>query len=321
MLVTGGTGMIGSHLVEILVEQGADVRIVEHKNKASGIFSPDCLRRIEVVRGDLTKAEDCGSVTKGIDCVFQLSAVLTGVLGNIERPVQMFTPNVLIQTNMIEAAYKNDVERYLFTSSACIYSSDIPLPFKEEDGMKGVPDKNNEAYGWAKRMGELQAQYYQKEYGMKIGIVRPFNTYGPRDNFHPRTSHAIAALIRKAEERQNPFRIWGDGQSIRDFVFVTDTARGMMAVLEKYPKADPVNVATGRKISILDLTNLILKICGHKAHMVFEKDKPSGQKSRYGSIEKAERLLGFKTQVSLEQGLERTVKWFRESRTMLKEYV
>jgi len=320
VLVTGGTGMIGSHLAEMLVDQGAKVRITEHVNKASEIFSSDYLKKLEVVRADLTKATDSELITKGVDFVFQLGAVLTGVLGNFERPVQMFTPNVLIQTNMIEAARKNDVERFLFTSSACIYSSEISLPFKEEDGMNGQPDKNNEAHAWAKRIGEIQAKYYSQEYGINVGIVRPFNTYGPRDNFHPRTSHVIASLIRKAEEKQNPFKIWGNGQSTRDFVFVTDTARGMMEVLEKYPKADPINIATGRHISILDLVKLILKASDHKAEIVYEKDKPSGQKDRYGSTEKAEKILGFRTQVSLEEGIEKTVKWFRNNRTRIKEY-
>lgn len=321
VLVTGGTGMIGSHLAEMLVDQGAKVRVTEFNTPAEKVFSSDYLKKLEVVKADLRNFKECEDSVKGMEYVFHLATRLTGVIGNLERPVEMFTPNVIMQTNMIEAAHRENIERYLYQSSACIYSSDCEAPYREEDGMTGLPDKNNEAYAWMKRMGEQTAIFYHREYGMKIGISRPFNTFGPRDNFGKDSAHVIASLIMRAESRENPFSIWGSPDTTREFVYVTDTARGIMRILEKHAKADPINIATGREFTIKELSDTILRASGFlDARVVFDKSKPHGQTRRCGSTEKMRRILDFEPEVGLEEGIDRTVKWYRSNSDRLKEY-
>lgn len=305
VLVTGGTGMIGSHLIELLLSEGAQVRTVVHSRRPH-------VGGVEIIRGDLTKWDSCMAAVKGMDYVFHLAAFVGGVGRNVAHPAGMYTPNMLMQTQMIEAARIQDVDGYLYTSSACIYPAKCKIPISEEEGWKGPPEPTNATYGWVKRMGELQAQAYAKEYGMKIALVRPFNAYGPRDNFDPETSHVIPGLIRKAVEGQNPFRVWGSGEPSRDFVYATDIARGMLLALEKYAVADPLNIATGREIKIKDLANLILKLADHKhSKIIFEKGKPLGQLRRRGDVTKAKKTISFEAKVSLEEGLKWTIGWYR----------
>jgi GDP-L-fucose synthase len=306
VLVTGGTGLIGSHLIELLVDCGADVRTVVHSR-----VPPIKMENVEIVRGDLTKWEACVEAVKDVEFVFHLAAFVGGVGRNIAHPAGMFTPNVLMNTQMLEAARLEGVERYLYTSSACIYPGDLEY-FVEDRGWDGPPAPSNASYGWVKRMGELQAQAYYEEYGMKIAIVRPTNAYGPRDNFDLETSHVIPALIRKAVERWDPFVIWGTGEATRDFIHARDVARGMLLALERYAVADPVNLATGRSIKIKDLARLILRLAGYEnARVVFDRSSPTGQLVRRVSTAKAREKIGFVAQISLEEGLKETINWYK----------
>jgi len=306
VLVTGGAGMIGSHLVELLLKRGANVRTVMHSRRP-----PTEFRDMEIVYGDLTKWDACVKAVKGMDYVFHLAAFVGGVGRNVAHPAGMFTPNVLMNTQMLEAARLEGVDRYLYTSSACIYPGDLDF-FVEEKGWDGPPARSNASYGWVKRMGELQAQAYFEEYGMKIAIVRPTNAYGPRDNFDLETSHVIPALIRKAVERQNPFVIWGTGESTRDLIHAKDVALGMCLALEKYTVADPINLATGRSVKIKDLAYLVLKLSGYEnVRIVFDKSKPTGQVERRVSTAKAKQKIGFVAQIPLEEGLKETIDWYR----------
>jgi len=296
--------MIGSHLVELLLNERAKVRVAVH-NKP-----PPELGDVQVIHGDLTKWEDCVKAVKGVDLVFHLAGFVGGVGRNASHPAGMFTPNILMNTQMLEAARLQGVERYLFTSSACMYPGNITY-FVEDRGWDSPPEKSNASYGWAKRMGELQSQVYAEEYGMKIAIVRPTNAYGPRDNFDLDTSHVIPALIRKAVERQDPYVIWGNGESSRDFIHARDVARGMLLALENYPVADPINLATGRSIKIKDLARLILNISGYTdARIEFDAAKPIGQIERRVSIAKAKEKIGFSAEITLEEGLKETIQWF-----------
>jgi len=306
VLVTGGTGLIGFHLVELLLEKGANVRTVVHFRRV-----PIEFRDVEIVYGDLTKWGSCVEAIKGMDYVFHLAAFVGGVGRNIAHPAGMFTPNVLMNTQMLEAARLEGVERYLYTSSACIYPGDVDF-FVEERGWDGPPAQSNASYGWVKRMGELQAQAYFEEYGIKIAIVRPTNAYGPRDNFDLETSHVIPALIRKAVEKHDPFIVWGTGESTRDFIHAKDIARGMLLALERYPVADPINLATGRSIKIKELVHLILTLAGYKdARVIFDKSKPTGQLRRSVSTVKAEERIDFVARIPLEEGLKETIDWYR----------
>ena len=310
VLVTGGTGMIGSHLIELLLSLNADVRTVVHSRP----LPPEIQGKVEVIRGDLTKWDTCIKAAKGMDFVFHLAAVVGGVGRNVAHPATMITPNVLMNTNMLEAARVADVERYLYTSSACIYPADLEF-FVEERGWDGPPHPANAAYGWVKRLGELQAQAYYKEYGMRIAIVRPTNAYGPRDNFDLETSHVIPALIRKAVERWDPFVVWGTGEATRDFIHARDVARGMVLALMKYAVADPVNLATGRSIKIRDPVFLILKLASHKpSKVIFDTSRPTGQKLRRVSTKKAKEKPGFTARITLEEGLKETIIWYKRHR-------
>jgi len=309
VLVTGGTGLIGSHLVELLLERGANIRTVAHSRRP-----PIEFRGVEMVYGDLTRRDSCVEAVKGMDYVFHLAAFVGGVGRNVAHPAGMFTPNILMNTQMLEAARLEGIERYLYTSSACIYPGDLDF-FVEERGWDGPPAQSNATYGWVKRIGELQAQAYFEEYGMKIAIVRPSNAYGPRDNFDLETSHVIPGLIRKAVERHDPFVIWGTGESTRDFIHAKDIARGMLLALEKYPVADPINLATGRSIKIKDLTYLILKLSGQEsARVLFDQSRPTGQIERRVSTIKALEKIGFLAEISLEEGLKQTIDWYRARR-------
>ena len=306
VLVTGGTGLIGSHLVELLLERGANVRTVVHFR-----IPPVKLENVEIVSGDLTKWNACVKAVKDAEYVFHLAAFVGGVGRNVAHPAGMFTPNMLMNTQILDAARLENVDRYLYTSSACIYPGNLEY-FVEDKGWDGPPARSNASYGWVKRMGEFQAQAYSEEYGMKTAIVRPTNAYGPRDNFDLETSHVIPALIRKAVERQDPFVIWGTGESTRDLIHAKDIARGMLLALEKYAVADPVNLATGRSIKIKDLAHLILKFSGYEnARLVLDKTSPAGQLVRRVSTAKAKEKIGFVAQISLEEGLKETISWYK----------
>jgi len=314
VLVTGGSGLIGSHLIEALLKEGAEVRTVIHSRplqlKAEGI---------EVLKGDLTHMEDCIRAVENVEYVLHLAGVVGGVGMNSAHPALMYTPNILMNTHMLEAARQANVDRYLFTSSACIYPANISY-FEEARGWDAPPERTNASYGWVKRMGEFQAQAYVEEYGMKIAIVRPTNAYGPHDNFDLETSHVIPALIRKAVERQDPFVIWASGEASRDFIYARDIARGMAMALERYPVPDPINLATGRSIKIKDLAYLILKISGYEnARVIFDRTKPLGQLERTVSIAKAKEKIGFVAKIGLEEGLNETIEWYRSISSRYKD--
>jgi len=308
VLVTGGSGLIGSHLIEELLAHSAHVRTVVH-NRAPRRF----LDRVECIRGDLTKFEDCAKAVEDAEYVFHLAAFVGGVGRNRAHPAGMYTPNMLMQTNMLESARLKDVQRYLYTSSVCLYPGDISL-MTEEKAWEGPPEATNASYGWVKRMGELQCQAYAEEYGSKIAIVRPTNAYGPYDNFDLEASHVIPALVRKAVERQDPYIIWGTGDVSRDFIHARDISKGMMLALEKYAVADPINLGTGRAIKIRDLAYLVLRLSGHEnARVVFDKTRPLGQLGRRADTRKGMEKIGFEAKITLEEGLAETIGWYRMS--------
>lgn len=311
-MVDGGTGFVGSYLVEKLVDKGANVRIVTRKD-ALPSYLLHMKNAIEVVKGDLTDMDTCMRAARGMDYVFHVAGLVRGVLYNSLHPGTMLSTNVAINTNMLEAARRCSIERYQFVSSACGYPLTASIPLKEENFFDGEPEPTNGPYGWSKRTGEMQAVGYYQEFGTKISVVRPFNAYGPRDNFDPEGSHVIAALIRKAVRRDDPFIIWGDGSPTRAFIYVTDVADGMLMVMEKMTSPDPINLGTDEEVSVNDIAKLILKLSGYdNAKIIYDKSKPGGQPRRSASIEKAKRLIGFVPKVSLEEGLKQTIEWYRQ---------
>lgn len=314
VLVTGGAGFIGSHLVELLVSQGAKVRVAD--SLANGNLSNlgAVKDTVEFVQADLSSLLSCREAMRGMETVFNLAAWVGGVDYNVKHPGTMFYKNALINTLMLEAARLEDVEEYLCVSSACVYPRYCSIPTPESEGFLDVPEPTNIGYGWAKRMAEVQAQCYAEEFGKKIAIVRPYNSYGPRDHFDPEKSHVIPAIIKRIFDGEDPLTVWGDGEQSRAFVYVTDLARGMLLALEKAPNADPLNIGTEEEIKIKDLVHLIVGVSGKGPRVFFDTSKPSGQPRRNADITKAKTLIGYEPEVSLEEGLRKTIDWYAQAR-------
>jgi GDP-L-fucose synthase len=310
ILVTGGAGFTGSFLVERLAIEGARVRVADNLSNGSLENLESCRRDIEFLRSDLSEPDNCRLAVRGQEVVFHLAALVGGVEFNANHPGTMFTQNTLVNTNMLESARQHGVERYLCVSSACVYPRFCMVPTPETEGFKDEPEFTNRGYGWAKRAAELQAQFYADEYGMKIGIIRPYNTYGPRDHFDPDKSHVIPAVIKRIYNGENPLIVWGNGEQTRAFVYVTDVVEGMLRSLELYPRADALNIGVEEEVSIKDLVNLMVRLSGKKPEVVFDASKPAGQPRRNADISKAKKLIGYHTDVRLEEGLKNTIEWY-----------
>lgn len=313
VLVTGGAGFIGSHLVDELLQKGAEVRVVDDLSRGSLRNIEHCRERIEFVKGDLTYRKTAIEVTEDCDVCFHLAAVVGGVEYMTTHPAEIYK-TMLINYNVIDACRKKDVDRFLYTSSACTYPVNLQVdetqpPLREDDVLKfgAMPDSD---YGWVKLLGEIQCQAYHEAYGLKTIIVRPFNPYGPRECFDPEHSHVIPALIRKAVLRENPFYVWGDGGQTRAFTYITDLVEGMILAIENAPYADPINLSESNYVSVRDLAELILKLTGYDALIIWDKTKPQGVRTRKSDMTKAYRILGWRPKVCLEEGLKKTIDWF-----------
>ena len=308
ILVTGGTGMIGSHLVELLLEKNANVRIVAHEREIPPELED---KGLDVVSGDLTEKKFVEESVKGMDYVFHLAAYTGGLGRTSTHPASTLTPNLIMDGNVLECAKNEGIERFLYASCTCVYPNDEKT-LEEEDAWKGNPPEVHASYSWSKRMGERQAIAYHKEYGMNIAIVRPSNSYGPRDSDDLETAHALGSLIMKAINKMDPFVIWGDGNPIREYIYARDAAKGMLLAMENYCVGDPINLASGEFVSISELARKILKLTNTSPEIKFDKEKPSGQKRRVLSNKKAEEKIGFVTETSLDTGIEETIKWYKQ---------
>ena len=311
VLVTGGNGFVGSFVVERLLKEGANVSVVSRTQKKN-------LSHVEndakFVKGDLLNRDDALKACKDQDFVFHLASKVAGIGYNIEHSGTMMTENSIMSLNVLDAARKSNVERYQYISSTCVYPREASIPTPEGEGMLGDPELSNLGYGWAKRVGELQAKMYAKEFGMKVSIIRPMNAYGPRDDFDPETSHVIPALIRKIINAKTEVSIWGSGNQTRSFVYVDDVARGMLIALEKLTAPDPINIGTDEEIKIKDLVSMIVNITGmNDLQIKYDKTKPEGQLRKTADTKKAEELIQYKPKYSLEEGLKHTIDWYRSS--------
>ena len=308
ILVTGGTGMIGSHLVELLLEKNANVRIVAHEREIPPELED---KGLDVVSGDLTEKKFVEESMKGMDYVFHLAAYTGGLGRTSTHPASTLTPNLIMDGNILECAKNEGIERFLYASCTCVYPNDEKT-LEEEDAWKGNPPEVHASYSWSKRMGERQAIAYHKEYGMNIAIVRPSNSYGPRDSDDLETAHALGSLIMKAINKMDPFVIWGDGNPIREYIYARDAAKGMLLAMENYCVGDPINLASGEFVSISELARKILKLTNTSPEIKFDKEKPSGQKRRVLSNKKAKEKIGFVAETSLDAGIEKTIKWYKQ---------
>ncbi len=313
VLVAGGTGLIGTPLVRMLLERGAAVRIVS-------LDSPSLARpEAEFVRGNLMDWGFCRKVVKGMDYVFNLAGTKGAVSTGVAKAAGFLVPHLVFNTFLMEAARTADVERYLYTSTIGIYPPSNE-PKKEEIGWDGPPHHTNLYAGWAKRIGELQAESYKVEFGWSsIAIVRPANTYGPNDSFDPYSAMVVPSLVRRAVEGEDPFVVWGSGSAVRDFVYTDDVAEGMLLALEKAADCTPLNLGAGYGVSIRELVDVISShIPG--LNVRWDTSKPEGEAVRVLDITLAREKIGYNPKVSLHDGIGETIEWYRENRGKMPEH-
>jgi GDP-L-fucose synthase len=307
VLVTGGTGLIGQPLVQKLLERGAQVRVASLDDPSR--VHPEA----EFMSGNLMDWEFSKKITAGRDYVFHLAGIKGSVSLGKTRAASFFVPHLLMNTLTMEAAYRAGVERYMYTSTVGVYpEADV---FREDDAWKGPPYPGDRFPGWAKRMGELQAEAYKIEYGWdKIAIVRPTNVYGPYDNFDPQTAMVIPALIARVASGENPLVVWGDGTPVRDFLFSHDCADGMLLALERGANCTPVNLGGGHRTSIRQIAEMIGACFPVTPRIEFDPTKPGGQPLRVMDTTRAKEMLGFAPQTSVGEGLRKTVEWYLSNR-------
>jgi GDP-L-fucose synthase len=305
ILVTGGTGMIGRQLVPLLIEAGAEVRV-------AALDDPSLSdSRTEYRRGDLTDRSFCDEIVAGQDMVFHLAGIKGAAGLSARKPASFFVPLILMNTQMMAAAHTAGVERYLYTSSIAVYEP--KAVFVEDEAWDGPPHPSDLFPSWAKRMGELQAEAYKIEHGWdKIAIVRPANVYGPGDDFSP-NGMVIPSLIRRVVEGESPLVVWGDGSTVRDFIFSRDVARGMMLAIEKGADCTPMNLGSGDGVAIRDLVAALRNILDDPPEVVWDTDKPTGEPIRLMDLTRAREKIGFQPQTSLEEGVKETFEWYLEN--------
>lgn len=301
VLITGGNGFLGSHLVEYLKKLGlAEKNLIIPSSK----------------QFDLRKQSVARKLTKGVDIVIHLAANVGGIGYNREKPGELFYDNVLLGIHMIEEARKNKVKKFVSIGTVCAYPKFTPVPFKEDDLWNGYPEETNAPYGIAKKMLLVQGQSYRQQYGFNVIYLLPVNLYGPRDKFDPDKSHVIPALIKKFYDAKvnndSEVIVWGTGKATREFLFVEDAVRGIALAAEKYDTSDPVNLGASFEISIKDLAELISNIVDYKGKIVFDPTKPDGQPRRKLDTTRAEREFGFKSKVTFKEGLKKTIKWYEK---------
>ncbi|MFH1724407.1 MAG: NAD-dependent epimerase/dehydratase family protein [Elusimicrobiota bacterium] len=305
VLVTGGTGMIGRYLVELLLERGARVRIAALDDPSRA--DP----RAEFRRANLVRFEECLDVCEGMEFVFHLAGIKGSPMMTRKKPASFFVPTISFNTNMMEAARQRGAKRYLFTSTIGVYSP--AEVFREDDVWTTFPSENDRFAGWAKRMGELQAEAYHIEHGWEdISIVRPANVYGRYDNFDPENAMVIPSLIKRALDGEDPLTVWGDGSPIRDFIHAKDVAAGMLLAMEKTPGA-PINLGSGVGVSIKRIVEIIVGEMEAKPEVVWDASKPSGDKKRLMDISRA-RSIGFEPKIAIEEGIRDVMHWYQANK-------
>jgi len=311
VLVTGGAGFIGSHVVEMLVDLGAVVTVPVRQTTDTG-FLAAVRSSIQVADGNLFDPYKVDALMKDKDVVLHLAAAKGGgIAHSMQHHGSLFRDNMLSFIHVLDAARRHPVSRLLVVSSACVYPRSVQIPILEEDGFKDVPEPTNAGYGWSKRMEEYLALAYADEYGMNVGIVRPFNAYGPRDDFFHPTNHVIPGLITRLFSGENPLVVWGTGHQTRSFLYVTDFARGVLMAAARPDVRGPLNLCSSEEISMGDLAKAIVRLSGRRVQLSFDTGKPDGQPRRAGDSRHAKETIGFEARVPLVKGLEETISWYR----------
>ncbi|HVK68440.1 MAG TPA: GDP-L-fucose synthase [Polyangium sp.] len=303
ILVTGGAGFLGSHVVEVLKARGARQIVVPR----SATF-------------DLTDAHATRSLfeTHRPDLVLHLAARVGGIGANRRHPGTFFRDNMAMGLHVLEEARRAGTPKVVVAGTICAYPKFAPVPFREEDLWNGYPEETNAPYGIAKKALLVMAQAYRKEFGSKFVVVFPVNLYGPRDNFDLEDSHVIPAMIRKfVEARRSGERsvvLWGDGSPTREFLYVEDAAEGLVRAAERYDGEEPVNLGAGREVSMRDLAATIARSVGYEGDIVWDSARPNGQPRRMLDVSRAREWFGFEARTTLEEGLVKTIAWYEENR-------
>lgn len=315
VLITGGTGLVGRHLIPLLLKEGAKVRVFVHNS------SPEGLGDVQVFKGDLLNWENCLAATSDVDFVFHLALARHNVAGSPPGSSGAgieFNTNLIMNTRIMEASRISGVERFLLTSAEAVYPSGLTI-CRENDAWTAMPDSAKKYYAWVKLIAEIQARAYAEEYGYdKIGIVRVATIYGPFDNFSTQGGPIIPSFIQRALAREDPFVIWGSGEQVRDFIHAKDVATGMMRVLEEYANCDPVNVGTGIGVRIMDLARCITEEVGYEPAIVPDRSKPEGL-SRILDVKKAKEKANFEAKIQFREGIKETIKWYLNSGLAAKD--
>jgi GDP-L-fucose synthase len=304
--VTGGKGFLGTHLLKKFADSGC-----HHISIA------------DLPEYNLTNIADIQKMYKKTkpDIVIHLAAKVGGIGFNQEKPAELFYDNLIMGAQLLHEAYLHKIEKFVALGTICAYPKFTPVPFKENELWNGYPEETNAPYGLAKKMMLVQSQAYRQQYGFNSIFLLPVNLYGPGDNFNPRSSHVIPALIKKCfdalDAHADKIEVWGTGSATREFFYVEDAAEAIYLATNLYNKSEPVNIGAGREISVKELAGLIARLTGFTGKIFWDKSKPDGQPRRLLDTNKASQEFGFKARTELTTGLIKTIDWYRNNRKLL----